>query len=361
MSGIKISIIIPIYNAEKEIERCLESVQNQTYSNIEIICVNDCSQDSSIEIVKEKMQNDERILLINNEVNSGTLISRKIGVERAGGDYILFADNDDWYETDACEILAGEVDKAPADIILYSIKPVDQSEDPDEEELKKIAKTGKAKPEEINADNCIHTINRMNWLWNKLVKANICKQAYSYTKDIYLTIAEDTYACWLIHYFAKSFRTIPNVLYNWNVTSGVSNRKNYSLEKIDDLCKCMIEYEDAARKFFEEVNASDDVVAAFEDSSNVRIRYCYNTCVFKTSEEDYAKAFGILLKYYGQERIYDYIRRRTKADYRVTEKQRKKIENLQKQADDIKKSRSFVIGKAITAPGRMIKKIGKNK
>ena len=222
-----LNIIIPVYNAERTIAKCINSLQNQTYNNLEIICVDDASQDSSECIIKDMMKNDGRIMLIENSVNFGTLMTRKKGVEKASGDYILFADNDDWYELNACEKLVNEIKKEKTDIVMYSFRPVDLNKDPDEIILRKIARMGQTKTETIYASNCLLIKNRMNLLWNKFIKAEICKQAYSCTEDMYLTIAEDTYACWLIHYFAKSFKTIPDILYNWDVTTGISNKKYY--------------------------------------------------------------------------------------------------------------------------------------
>ena len=90
-----ISVIIPVYNVENYLRQCLDSVINQTYKNLEIICVDDCSTDSSLEILKEYAKKDERITLLENKVNQGVGVSRNIGFEEANGYYIHFMDPDD--------------------------------------------------------------------------------------------------------------------------------------------------------------------------------------------------------------------------------------------------------------------------
>lgn len=98
----KVSIIVPIYNAENYIEKCLNSLINQTYSNIEIIAINDESTDNTFSILKNYAEKDNRIILINKE-NTGVSDTRNIGINRAVGEYIIFVDGDDWLELDAVE------------------------------------------------------------------------------------------------------------------------------------------------------------------------------------------------------------------------------------------------------------------
>ena len=94
----KYSIIIPIYNVETTLKRCIDSVIGQTYQNLEIICVNDGSTDSSLKILEE-YKNDNRIKIITQK-NKGLAATRNTGIKVATGDYITFIDSDDWYELD---------------------------------------------------------------------------------------------------------------------------------------------------------------------------------------------------------------------------------------------------------------------
>lgn len=93
-----ISVVMTVFNVEKYIEKAISSVLSQTYKNLELIIVNDCTQDNSMNIVNSF--NDPRIKIINNQVNMGAGYSRKIGIQNASGDYIITIDSDDWIESD---------------------------------------------------------------------------------------------------------------------------------------------------------------------------------------------------------------------------------------------------------------------
>lgn len=94
----KISVIIPVYNVEKYLCECLDSVINQTLQDIEIICINDGSKDGSLDILKEYAKNDNRIVIIDKK-NEGVGKTRNIGINKAGGEFVCFIDPDDIYPT----------------------------------------------------------------------------------------------------------------------------------------------------------------------------------------------------------------------------------------------------------------------
>ena len=107
----KISVIIPVYNVEQYLGHCLDSVINQTYKNLEIICVNDASTDRSPLILEEYSKKDSRIVIVNNAKNSRLGPTRNHGMEYATGDYVHFLDSDDWLEPDAYEKLVNTIEK----------------------------------------------------------------------------------------------------------------------------------------------------------------------------------------------------------------------------------------------------------
>lgn len=112
----KVSIIIPVYNAKDYLERCLDSVCNQTLKDIEIICINDCSTDNSLEILKRYALKDSRITIIDCEINGGESKARNLGLERATGEYIAFVDNDDTVDLDFYEKLYNKAKTGDFDI-----------------------------------------------------------------------------------------------------------------------------------------------------------------------------------------------------------------------------------------------------
>ena len=116
---IKISVIVPVFNAEDYLHVCLNSILKQTYQNFEIICIDDCSTDSSLEILEYFQIKDSRIKILKNDVNSGPGFSRNKGLNIAKGKYISFLDSDDWFSSDAFEILIEIAEKNNTDILMF--------------------------------------------------------------------------------------------------------------------------------------------------------------------------------------------------------------------------------------------------
>lgn len=125
MSKYRVSLIAPVYGVEKYIAQFAESVLEQTYQNIQFIFVNDGTKDRSIEILNElievKYSNLKSRILILNKENGGLPSARKAGLEVAEGDYILFADSDDWLELDAVEKVMAKADETDADIVYFDL------------------------------------------------------------------------------------------------------------------------------------------------------------------------------------------------------------------------------------------------
>jgi len=125
-SKVKVSIIIPVYNVEKYLRECLDSVVNQTLKDIEIICINDGSKDNSLEILKEYSQKDKRIKIISKE-NEGLSITRNRGIDIACGEYIGFVDSDDYIEKDMFEKLYDKAKNNNLDIAMCRLATYDEN------------------------------------------------------------------------------------------------------------------------------------------------------------------------------------------------------------------------------------------
>ena len=121
-----ISIVIPIYNVEKYLKRCVDSVINQTYKNIEIIVVNDGSNDHTQEICEKICQEDTRVILINKK-NGGVSSARNKGIDLAKGEYISFCDSDDYVDQSIFEKLLKLIKENDADISMCNIEYIGQN------------------------------------------------------------------------------------------------------------------------------------------------------------------------------------------------------------------------------------------
>lgn len=120
----KISVIVPVYNVEKYLDKCLDSLVNQTYSNLEIIIVNDCSTDNSEIIINKYKDKNKNIIYVKNEVNSGLSFSRNTGLKKSTGEYIGYIDSDDYIPYNYYESLMKTMIQENADIVVCDINVV---------------------------------------------------------------------------------------------------------------------------------------------------------------------------------------------------------------------------------------------
>lgn len=116
-----ISVVVPVYNADQYLTQCMESLMQQTYENLEIICVNDGSKDRSGEILDNLAKEDRRIKVIHQE-NCGALAARNTGIQNATGTYIMFLDSDDWLDLGTCERAMKVMLDHRADLVFWSYK-----------------------------------------------------------------------------------------------------------------------------------------------------------------------------------------------------------------------------------------------
>lgn len=117
----KISIVVPFYNVDAYIDTCLTSLSSQTHTNIEIICVDDCSQDRSREIVEQHAASDSRIRIISHSQNKGLGGARNTGIQHASGEYIAFVDSDDYIDENFVSVLYQAIAENQADIAVCNI------------------------------------------------------------------------------------------------------------------------------------------------------------------------------------------------------------------------------------------------
>lgn len=121
-----ISIIVPIFNTEKHLHQCLDSISSQSYENFECLLINDGSTDASASICREYVAKDARFRYFEKE-NGGVSSARNLGIERSGGAYITFIDSDDWVEFDYLEVLYSAIIQETADISVSTYRTYEMS------------------------------------------------------------------------------------------------------------------------------------------------------------------------------------------------------------------------------------------
>lgn len=214
----KFSIIIPIYNRSFFIDETLSSLLNQTYTDIEIICVDDYSTDNSLEKLETYALKDDRIKIVRHQKNLGPHCARQTGVSNALGDYILFLDCDDALEIFACESLYYIFSKTDYDVLEFAYKH-------------KNKKSLSLPVPSITIDNLFDSLvyfknPRAGTVWNKVYKRKLLQEAFSKMQSFYSVMGEDLYESIVIAYYAKSYAFINEPLILYNDESGISNKQN---------------------------------------------------------------------------------------------------------------------------------------
>ena len=225
---IKISIIIPVYNASLYIKRCLDSIINQNYKNLEIICINDGSKDNSLKILNEYAAKDNRIVTINQE-NHRVSYSRNLGIDRATGDYILFLDSDDWLENNTFEIL-NQNTSPDIDILFFGNNNI-KNDCVYSQNIYKFATT-----EYYFNNNIKESFSKLKTrtVWGKLYKLQRIQDLnIKFPRDMYY--GEDTF--FVIQNIINDckVKTIENCLYNYTIDNNTSLTKINLKKQLDQL------------------------------------------------------------------------------------------------------------------------------
>jgi len=237
--SIKISIVIPVFNAEKTIKDCLDKIVNQSLKEIEILCVNDCSTDASKSIIESLAKKDSRIRLINKDINSSANIARIDGAMAATGKYILFVDPDDGIVEGALEKLYQIAEKANVDILHFGTDIVNFGVTEQQVEwYKTFAKPyyGILKGKEVFRACFIEKKYRFN-IWNKLYKSELCKKAMAECKYVSLPKAQDLYEFFVIAFNAESYYGIPEKFYIYNFGGGITGGRKFTAAKYKRHCE----------------------------------------------------------------------------------------------------------------------------
>ena len=228
-----ISIIVLAYNAEKDILRCLKSIMNQTYKNIEIIIINDGSKDKTSEIIRGIK--DPRIKLIERE-NKGTYYSRVEGYEVSTGKYIMYVDSDDSIEKNMIEVLYDNILKYKSDIVHCQNKKEINNNIIDGEKIFNDTKFIKKDEFEPLFFDILYKSIQCNTMWKQLFSREVLKSISSIDKK--LLYGEDLVCNLEAYKRMKSIVFINDDLYIYKINnSGITKSKeqNKILQKIDDI------------------------------------------------------------------------------------------------------------------------------
>ena len=232
----KISVIVPIYNREKYLEKCLQSIVIQDFKDIEIICVNDGSLDNSLYILEAFKAKDSRIIIINNKNNKGSSYARNIAILKARGKYCLNIDSDDWIEQGYLKALYERAEKDDLDITISDVL-VDY-------EIKNFQEYRKDLniSEEIVINNQEYlikffTCNFIGYTVNKLIKKELyLKNKLYYNEKIFLL--EDVELIGKLAYFSKKIGKINKAFYHYRIGNNNGTFNNITFKHLTDTIEC---------------------------------------------------------------------------------------------------------------------------
>lgn len=210
------SLIVTIHNAESYVDRCLESLVQQSFKSIEIICVNDASTDSSLKIIQKFASYDSRIKIINDFEHLSKLAARMKGVEQANGEYILFVDSHDFLDVNACQLIFEVLKNHDIDILQFKCGVEGQgSNEAKQKPCVEQEPTGEKLDKEGMLDALFEKGSVSTSLFGKAIRTNIAKQANESIKVKESYPGEDIYYSFFIAYYSKSFQYLNTQSLYW--------------------------------------------------------------------------------------------------------------------------------------------------
>lgn len=226
----KVSVIVPVYNKEKYISRCIESILNQSMTDWELILVDDCSTDNSLDIMDGYVSRDDRIRVRRQEDNHGPMIARRLGDEMAKGDYITYCDADDTLPKMALQTMYDEAVRSGADIVSGNY------------EYCRIDGTRMRSAFSLEYGSDRESI--LKSLLKKQIVHNLCSKLFrrsllighNYKVIDHMTNAEDAYMFYQILLNIKKMVQLPDIVYSYIQTPDSSTQRRYSERALDNIC-----------------------------------------------------------------------------------------------------------------------------
>lgn len=278
---IKISVIVPIYNVETYVKDCLESIINQPFKDIEIICIDDCSTDNSMVVVESFAKKDSRIKILKHKENRGQSAARNAGMEIASGKYIAFIDSDDTIERDYFINLYEAAEKSGADVTECGYKIVSKNNP--------VSCHSFHNGIYYNFDNILPRIKKC-FVWIRLWRSDFLKKnSLQFYNGIYF---EDILFVIQAAYYAKSWNIISYVGYNYRIVPTSSTNDPKKRDKRDNDLFIVLEN---LYSFAKKVGIIKDNV---KNKQDIFYKFLYQNCVSKNKVLDnhcyqtYLKIFG---------------------------------------------------------------------
>lgn len=246
-----ISVLIPVYNTESTVADCLDSVINQTYKNLEIIVVNDCTKDNAMDIVRQYASADARIKIFEHDTNQGLMMTRKTGYTNATGDYIVFVDSDDTLPPESIERKLNFIIEHDCDFVTSGITLI-------------WPETNKKEIVIPTEQGCFDTHTILEMMLNHKLRHHLglviipseLLKAHEITTYPGLTMGEDLLLLYPLITRCKKIGVIQQSLYNYIQHQGSATKSDYTLKSLSE----KVIYWNTQYNIFHENGFSDDCI-----------------------------------------------------------------------------------------------------
>ena len=264
----KVSIIVPIFNSEKYLFDCIDSIINQTYKNIEILLIDDGSTDSSVSICKKFKNKDDRIKVICKD-NTGVSDTRNVGIDKSTGEYIMFVDSDDYLERNAVEIMVKYIIQSKVDVVRCCAKIYNK--DNSNYDKENVSLEGRYSQKDL-IDNLTYFLSQDHsiccYVWALLIKRDFIvkfntKLSFMEDTEFYIRLFTSIESMLFLHEYLYNYRYVPTGL------SKNSDKCQLNISRLDNSMNEII-------KFLEDNKISNHI----QLSEDLRIKV-FNSMIFQ--------------------------------------------------------------------------------
>lgn len=301
----RFSIVMINYNGEKTVKRAVQSMLDQDYPDVEIICVDDASTDSGIDYLKECAEKHSNVRLVRHEVNQGRNNGRISGMKEATGDYILFLDSDDELCPNLCSTLATVLRNKNYDIVGFGTETVydgifsDEAKKANEDYLTQAE--GEMSGEDI-VDSYFNT-GKINFtVWNKCYDKDLISKILKVIKSGVINLSEDYYFNFIVSHYAESYFGISDKMIRYSFGNGISTVRKLSYERILANVNSLKDAYGNCRLFAEETGLGKNEISHANKGERACIGGLFGKMRFLSSEEKEI-AFDLIRKTFGDKQM----------------------------------------------------------
>ena len=311
----KISVILCIYNGADVLETAIESIRSQTFSDWELVCINDGSTDTTLEVLNTISLSDSRIKVISLDNNSGLFWARCIGIANAIGDYIMFLDADDTYEQYALLELYEKIEHRKVDVLHYACRIIPETKN----ERGHVASTekwyrpyyGRLYGKDI-FDTCFIQNKIARSVCVKIFKASICKKAIENIQKDHILFVDDSYLSFLILFYAGTYYGDKGKkYYNYCYSPDIYIHTEMPKGKFLQICKWCGLVRERTKEFLEREGCFEEYYEGWASLNNkVLLRQLMHIWMYRLqTPEDRAECAPQILQYWNGAEIMEYMRK----------------------------------------------------